>query len=167
MTDGRTGKNQIPHDHNRDWQQEPPHWPEIKAIKEKLRIAGQPHALDLFVDIHGPGNGRQPYFIVPKPELLKSSAQQKNQAAFLNALQAEPFTAKSSRTPTMTQFYYSARDINHQAAAGWAATNSGPSVVAVTMEINMHSSLSTAEGYREEGIALGKGIAGYFAQGQH
>lgn len=163
VVEGRNGKNQHPHDHNRDWQQTPAHWEEVRAIQTGLSALIRQNKLDLFIDIHGPGQGSHAYFIAPLPRVLPNDRQRANQTAFFDSLNASELTKEVQKTQSMDQFYYSLREINPQTAAGWV-TRTAPSVVSMTLEVNMSAPLSTQEGYRLEGQALGRRIARYFTE---
>ncbi|GAB2792272.1 M14-type cytosolic carboxypeptidase [Rhabdobacter roseus] len=167
VVEGRTGKNQPPYDHNRGWDESASHWPEVRAIQAQLTELTRQNALDLFIDIHGPGNGAHPYFICPTPSALPTDLRRQNQAAFLACLEAQEQTKETRKALSMERFFFSPRQINYQSSAGWVSAHTTPSVVALTLETNMSSPLSTPEGYQAEGRALGRGIARYFTGNRH
>lgn len=51
---GRGGKEQKPHDHNRDWSATP-HWKAVQAAKAQATALDDAGRLDLFIDLHDPG----------------------------------------------------------------------------------------------------------------
>ncbi|HYE21944.1 MAG TPA: M14-type cytosolic carboxypeptidase [Tepidisphaeraceae bacterium] len=51
---GRGGKDQKPHDHNRDWIDEPI-WAATKAAMARVKAMDAASRLDLFLDLHDPG----------------------------------------------------------------------------------------------------------------
>jgi hypothetical protein len=51
---GAGGKDQTPHDHNRDWKEQP-HWNSVKAAMEQLKRFEAAGRLSLFIDLHDPG----------------------------------------------------------------------------------------------------------------
>jgi hypothetical protein len=53
---GRGGKNQRPHDHNRDWSKDP-YWRATRAALAELKPLDETGRLDLYVDLHDPGWG--------------------------------------------------------------------------------------------------------------
>lgn len=161
VEEGRTGKNHPPHDHNRDWQDVPPHWQEVAAIKGQLEKLINDGSLALFIDIHGPANQSHPYFICPSDPFL-SKEQKEKQMAFLETLGARQMTKEAQKTQSMNQFHYTLRESNPLTAPGWAINHTTPEVIALTLEVNMNTPLSTREGYREQGVTLGRGIARYF-----
>ncbi|WP_236973503.1 M14 family zinc carboxypeptidase [Membranihabitans maritimus] len=170
IEEGRTGKNQRPYDHNRGWSHEKNHWPEVNRIKQELKDRTLKNNLDLFIDFHGPGNQRHPYFIVPMEKNLTSNWQRKNRRSFFQVLQAQSFNQMEENTQSMDQFYYSERDYdpkNHDSSNIWVGQNTTESVINLTLEVNMGTVLSTREGFRQEAITLGKAIANYFINGSH
>lgn len=162
VVEGRTGKNHPPHDHNRDWEAAPPVWVEIAEIKAGLKKLTDNNSLAIFIDFHGPANQSHPYFISPSDDFL-TVAQQEKQKAFFTALDANEMTKEAAKTQSMDHFHYTLRAINPLNSAGWVVGHSTPEVIAVTLEVNMNTPLSTNDGYRKQGVALGKGIARYFS----
>lgn len=63
---GNGGKEATPHDHNRDWMDEPV-YAEVRTIQTMIRSQHQAGRFDFFMDMHDPGAGatRAVYFISP------------------------------------------------------------------------------------------------------
>lgn len=170
IEEGRTGKNQIPYDHNRGWSEAVSHWPEVNKIKSELKKRTAKGALDLFIDFHGPGNQQHPYFIVAKSQNLKTDTQRENRQQFFKVLKALPMEAMPKNSQSMHRFYYSERDWhsqNHDSSNIWVGQNTTDQVVNMTLEVNMGTRLSHREGFRQEAMVLGKAIATYFVEGGH
>jgi hypothetical protein len=163
VVEGRTGKNHPPHDHNRDWQSVPPVWVETTGIKLRLKELTENGSLALFMDIHGPATQSHPYFISAADSFL-NTAQQQRQRAFFAAMGADEMNKEAGKTQSMDHFHYSLRPINPLTAAGWAVGNTTREVITFTLEVNMNTPLSSHEGYRKQGIALGRGLESYFRQ---
>lgn len=53
---GRGGKDQKPHDHNRDWSDQP-HWKAVAAAQTELKALDAQGRLHVFLDLHDPGYG--------------------------------------------------------------------------------------------------------------
>jgi hypothetical protein len=53
---GRGGKDQKPHDHNRDWSDRP-HWRAVAAAQAELKALDAAGRLHVFLDLHDPGYG--------------------------------------------------------------------------------------------------------------
>lgn len=170
VIEGRTGKMQYPYDHNRGWSEDPGVWPEVQAIKSKLNELTRDNILDLFIDFHGPGNQRHPYFIIPEEGDLFHSKQRKNRKQFFNVLKATPFDEHLNQTQSMTQFCYSARPkekLSDGDSCSWVRKNGPENNISLTLEVNMNTPLSTLEGYFSEGESLGRAISKYFVGNYH
>ena len=59
VTAGRGGKNQQPHDHNRDWSAQP-HWKAVASAMSRLRTLNAQGRLELFMDVHDLPLARRP-----------------------------------------------------------------------------------------------------------
>src|SRR5690606_38943713 len=125
---------------------------------------------DLFIDFHGPGNQKHPYFIMPEEKDLPSIRQRENRSKFLKILNAKPFDEELNQTQSMTQICHSARSrdqISEDMSSSWVRMNSTDSNIALSLEVNMNTPLSTLEGYSAEGVTLGKAISKYFVGNYH
>jgi hypothetical protein len=170
VEEGRTGKNQKPYDHNRGWNHDPAHWPEVNSIKSLLKKKSEDQMLDLFIDLHGPGNETHPYFIVPVSKDLPHEFQQKNRKSFFDILGVEALPGAGNPAQTMDRFHVSERPLDKVApdcAATWVTMNLNASVISLTLEVNMNTPLSTREGYKQEAIKLGKAMTTYFGNRLH
>jgi hypothetical protein len=170
VVEGRTGKNQIPYDHNRGWENEQSHWPEIRKVKSMLNDMADKNMLDLFIDFHGPGGKSHPYFIVPFLNDLPYEKQRVNRSNFFNALDAKELNDKTRLTQSMTQFHYSPRlfdKTDTSSSSKWVTHKTNEYSLAFTLEVNMNTPLSTPEGYRAEALHLGKSISKYFSNNLH
>jgi len=156
---GAGGKEQKPHDHNRDWSDQP-HWPAVRAAIEAISRADAQGRFDLFVDLHNPGyHDRRPYFYVPPDELLGAPGK-RNLERFLAAA-AREITApmKLAERPRVSGPQYDPRW--QQISKNWVTMHTRPHVVAVTLETPWNTPHSTTEGYREIGRRLGRAIERY------
>lgn len=170
VAEGRTGKNQPPYDHNRGWERAISHWPEVNHIKSLVRQKSDRQMLDLFIDLHGPGNDKQPYFIVPLEDDLPTDKQRANRRSFFNLLGAKTLSAESSKVQSMKQFHVSERPVAQYApdtSSRWVMKNTNDAVVTLTLEVNMKTLLSTQQGYADEAVALGRGMSKYFSNHHH
>ena len=170
VVEGRTGKLQAPHDHNRGWDQTPGHWPQTRVTKSTINQLSKENMIDMFIDFHGPGNESHPYFIIPESEGLPHENQRKNRSSFFELLKAKPLDEEATQTQSMTQFHYSARPWERIAkgnSASWVTLNGTDNTVALTLEVNMNTPLSTRSGYRSEAAVLGKALSKYFVGGYH
>lgn len=169
VVEGRTGKNQVPYDHNRKWDNETDYWVEIKTIKSMLNNLARQNKVDFFLDFHGPGGNSHPFFIVPFENDLKYEKQRKNRSKFFEILNAKPFDAQARLSQSMTHFFFSERpwDPSTMSSSNWATMKTNEHTIALTLEVNMKTPLSTNDGYRAQAITLGKAISTYFSNSYH
>jgi hypothetical protein len=157
---GAGGKDQKPHDHNRDWSDEPV-FPAVKAAQEMIANMDEPGEFDLFVDLHnpGPGDGKPFFFVTPAD--LQSKQRAGKQTEWLDA--AKLFLSKeklglADKTRESGAGYH---PLWRQISKNWVSAHSREHVVAVTLETSWNTPHSTQEGYRAYGRALGRAIHHY------
>lgn len=171
VVEGRTGKNQTPYDHNRGWDVEPAYWPQTGAAKSALLEMADQNMLDMYIDFHGPGNSCHPYFIVPYENLLPNEKQRLNRSRFFEVLNCKELDDQARLSQSMTQIHYSPRPWDKSASlissGGWVRLNTTDHNIALTIEVNMNTPLSTQAGYRAEAIELGRAISKYFTNDYH
>jgi hypothetical protein len=153
---GAGGKNQEPHDHNRDWS-DAPHWPEVRAAIAHLTELDADGRLALFVDLHNPAPGdREPFFFVPPKDLMTDRGRQA-QRAFLEAAAAEIRGPLRFRGKTRTSD--AAYDPAWERISGnWVKAHTHEPVVAVGLESPWNTPESTAENYLRVGRELSLAI---------
>ncbi len=167
VVEGRTGKNQKPHDHNRGWHKEPAYWPEQRAMKSMLAEMAEAGEVDFFMDFHGPGNRTHPYFICALADNLPTEKQRLNRRSYFETAGIRRQTRLGQ---SMTQIEYSARDLDvseMSKSSDWVAMNTTGHCISLTLEVNMNTPLSTRDGYRAQANELGRGISEYFVNGHH
>ena len=170
VVEGRTGKNQAPHDHNWGWTEDPAYWVETRTIKSMLTDLSKKNMVDFFLDFHGPGGLSHPFFIVPFFHDLPYEKQRRNRAKFFEILNAKPFDDEAKKTQSMTRIHYSERPWAPDAIGGsstWVTTNTNENNIALTLEVNMNTPLSTHAGYQAEAVVLGRAISEYFTNDYH
>ena len=157
---GAGGKSQKPHDHNRDWTDDP-YWPEVRAAQKLITTLDSYRSFDLFLDLHNPApNDREPEFFLPPREKLAERAA-RNMDDFLSAALTEitgplKYNGKSRETgpgydPNWTRI-----------SANWVSQNSHSHVVPACLETAWNTPNSTPEGYQQIGRELGLAIERYF-----
>lgn len=155
---GNGGKNQIPHDHNRDWSDDPI-YPPVREAQEMLKQYARADRLDVYVDLHNPGQNKKAFFMTPPFELMD----QKTREAFKRFAD---ICSGYIRTPIPFN------EKPHEMGAGydnrwkeisniWVVRNTREGVVGLTLEIPWNTPASTTRGYMTVGRQLGMGIAGY------
>ncbi len=153
---GAGGKNQIPRDHNRDWDDKP-YWPAVAAAQEKLRELNTEQRLDIFIDLHNPGaTARHPYFYIVPRHLLNRRGQ-RNLNSFLACSREEMSGPLSFVGQTVESG--SGYDRNwKRISKNWVSLNSAPHVVSVTLETAWNTPHSDAAGYQQVGRQLGLAV---------
>lgn len=159
---GNGGKNQVPHDHNRDWS-ESPRWNAVKAAKKSIMQLDQENRLVLFVDLHNPGaNSKQPFFFIAPPE-LNTKRRKFLQDGFIAVCQQEmqePLALDRSTPSTGPKYDKRWKEIS----SNWVRSTSREHVVGITLETCWNTPHSTPDGYMTVGRQLGLGIARYLKQ---
>jgi len=156
---GAGGKEEKPHDHNRDWS-DAPHWPAVAAAQARIAEQDKLGQFDLFVDLHNPDAGsKQPFFFISPRDKL-GELQLRNLDHFLAAAKLEitgPLPiAKDTREsgPGYDQGW-------KQISKNWVTFNCRPQVVSATLETAWNTPHSTTDGYRIVGRQLGLAIERY------
>jgi hypothetical protein len=157
---GAGGKNQVPHDHNRDWSDQP-RYPEVAAAQAWIRRLDKEHAFTLFLDLHNPGpSDRTPFFFGSPDSHLnptRKANQQRFHALCQGILGKHPLGLSGKVRVTGPSYHPLWRRISKN----WVAENTGSTSVGLTLETTWNSSNSTQDGYRTYGVALGQAIANY------
>jgi hypothetical protein len=156
---GAGGKNQVPHDHNRDWGEEP-HWRSVATAIRQIKALDEENRFDLFIDLHNPGaTSKNPFFYVsPRSDL--SPVALRNLDRFLA-------TARTEMTGSLAfqgEIYESGPNYDKRwmyISKNWVTTNTAEHVVAVTLETAWNTPHSNCDGYREVGRNLGLAIERY------
>jgi hypothetical protein len=153
---GAGGKNQDPHDHNRDWS-DAPVFPAVAACQRLVRDRVAAGAFDLFLDLHNPAaNDKRPFFFTGAPE-LRADAGRAALARFVAAAKAE-VTGPLAYTGDLRESG-AAYDKAWRAMSGnWVTARAAPAAVAVCLETSWNTPDSTAENYRTVGRQLGLAV---------
>lgn len=156
---GNGGKNQVPHDHNRDWSDKA----QFNAVKTGMRYLkefDQAKRLVLFIDLHNPGaNSKRPFFFVAPPELATKRGA-RIQAAFIDACRTEmkkPLPLDKN-TPSTGPKY---DKLWKQISSNWVRSELSEHVIGITLETCWNTPHSNTKGYMTVGKQLGLGIARY------
>lgn len=157
---GAGGKQQKPHDHNRDWSDRP-HWPSVTAAQREIRRLDEAEQFDLFVDLHNPGaDNRAPYFYVCPRDLLSDTGR-RNLDLFLIATRAEMTGPLAFRGHTQESGARYDKKLWKQISKNWILLNCRDHAVAVTLETAWNTPDSTTDGYLTVGRQLGLAIERY------
>jgi hypothetical protein len=157
---GAGGKDQVPHDHNRDWM-DVPLYAAVKAAQTSIAAMDAAGEFDLFVDLHNPAPGdRKPFFFV-SPALLLNPARAEHLQSWVDT--SLSFLGKHSlgleaKTRESGPSYH---PLWKQISKNWVVEHTREHVVAVTLETAWNTPNSTQSGYQSYGTELGKAISAY------
>ncbi|MEZ6131461.1 MAG: hypothetical protein R3C59_22535 [Planctomycetaceae bacterium] len=158
---GNGGKDALPHDHNRDWS-ENPHWNEVQAAQRLIQGLIDDGRMDVFVDLHNPAPGDPTFFYILPPELLKEPMVSRRNRfidlAYTRISKIRPPIPMSSQ-PKLTGSNY--HPLWKQISANWVSMNGNPHTVSLCLETVWNSKNSTAEGYRAVGAGLAATVREY------
>ena len=156
---GQGGKNQVPHDHNRDWGDNP-HWPEVRAAMERLNSLIHAGHLDLFLDLHnsGPGNRTISIYIPAKP--LLTQVRIENENTFMTIMR-EQITGSISFIGTLGPDGDTYDPAVDKSCDSWVAHLTKPDVVSLTFETPWNTPGSTQTGYLKVGEQMGRCLDQY------
>ncbi|MBW3598589.1 MAG: zinc carboxypeptidase [Planctomycetes bacterium] len=159
---GAGGKEQKPHDHNRDWSNEP-HWPAVAAAIEHIRREDMAGRFDLFIDLHNPApNAQQPFFFLAPTDLI-SHKRRANIEHFLSTCKLEmtgPLVFEGKTYESGARY----DDAWRRISKNWVTKNTRDHVVAVTLETPWNTPHSTPAGYKTVGRQLAMAVERYFRE---
>ena len=164
VTAGEGGKNSVPRDHNRDWDDNP-FYPAVAAAQQHLAELYQAHQLDVFIDLHNPGAGeKQPYFFGPYYFEKLPAISQRNYNQWLElAKQSINGPLKLESKYFITSYVKDDEELNRM-SSNWVRNHTGPKMLAVTLETAWNTPHSTQTGYQIVGRQLGETLAKYLQQ---
>jgi len=155
---GAGGKDQKPHDHNRDWSDNP-HWNAVRATQSFLTQRDARGLLSVFIDLHNPGPGdREPFFFMA-PESLLSPPSRSAHARFFEAARRQLSEGSLPYRGTVRTTGPEYHPRWEQISSVWVARSMTRPVVAVCLETSWNTPASQVEGYEEVGARLGKALA--------
>jgi hypothetical protein len=160
---GQGGKEQLPHDQNRDWGTDP-YFPEVIAGIKSITDLAKADRLDLFLDLHNPGyNARDIGFYVASVP-FRAPQRVANENNFLKIMQ-EQITGPIKFTGRLSPIDQSYDPSVNNTVDAWVCAQTQPHVVSLTMETPWNISASTASGYLKVGEQLGRSIDLYLQPG--
>jgi len=158
---GAGGKDAVPRDHNRDWDDNP-HYPEVAAAQQRILELNAADRFDVFLDLHNPGGGeRRPYFFGPFNLDALPAIQQQNHSRWL-AVSREAITGPLPLEPQYKFATYVRTDEErNRMSANWVRNHTADHVLSTTLETVWNTPHSTQEGYRTVGAQLGLAVSRY------
>lgn len=157
---GAGGKNEKPHDHNRDWSDDA-RYPSVAAAMKNLREMTAAGRCDVFFDLHGPGaEPKEAYFHIGVRSLL-TDLQRANLDRFLAAAKQEvtgPLKLGSKTVESGEKY----DKVNwKKISKNWAYDNTTPHILSITLEAAWNVPAGTQEGFMELGKQLGLAMERY------
>ncbi|MBC8355997.1 MAG: hypothetical protein H8E66_28805 [Planctomycetes bacterium] len=164
---GAGGKDAVPRDHNRDWDDEP-HYPEVAAAQERILKLDADGKFDVFIDLHNPGGSeRRPYFFGPINLDKLPAIQQQNHARW----QAFCASAISGPLPLEPRYkfatYVRTDEERNRMSANWVRNHTASHVLSTTLETVWNAPHSTQQGYMTVGAQLGMALGRYLESNAH
>lgn len=157
---GDGGKDALPQDHNRDWQ-ETPHWPEVAAAQKQMRAYAAEKRLKVFCDLHNPAPGDKKAFFFVSPKDLIGDAAWESQSRFIEltrrAFVGNPIPLSLTPRESGTSYH----PLWRQISKNWVHEQCGKEILSLTLETPWNTPESSVEGYRQTGVCLGRALAGY------
>ena len=158
---GAGGKDAVPRDHNRDWDDNP-HYPEVAAAQKQILRLNADQRFDAFIDLHNPGgNERRPYFFGPTNLDKLPAVQQQNYARW----QAISKDAISGPLPLEPRYkfatYVKTDEERNRMSANWVRNHTADHVLSTTLETVWNTPHSTQAGYMTVGAQLGRAVSRY------
>ena len=161
---GAGGKDSIPRDHNRDWDDNP-FYPAVAAAQARLASLHEAEKLDVFLDIHNPGDDKLlHYFYGPNHWEKLPPVSQRNHARWLELAKrtiVEPLPLKPEYE-TIT--YIATEEELNRVSANWVRNHADPHVLATTFEAACNTPHSTQEGYQTAGSQLAETLTQYLLE---
>lgn len=161
---GNGGKDALPHDHNRDWSEQP-HWNETIAAQQKVRDLIDAGRMDVFLDLHNPAPGDPTFFYVLSPELLPEPMVAMRdrfvELAYARISKIKPLIPMSNKPKVTGPNYH---PLWRNISANWVAMNGNPHTVSLCLETIWNYHNSTTDGYRAVGSNLATATREFLAE---
>lgn len=161
---GNGGKDALPHDHNRDWSEQPV-WTETIAAQAQVAALIEAGRMDVFLDLHNPAPGDPTFFYVLEPELLPEPMVKLRDRfvtlAYSRISRIQPLIPMSNRPKTTGPKYHPRwRNIS----ANWVALHGNPHTVSLCLETIWNYRNSTPDGYRAVGANLAQATRDFLGE---
>lgn len=155
---GAGGKDAIPRDHNRDWDNEP-HYPEVAAAQKRILQLEKEGRFDVFVDLHNPGpNDRTPFFFGPIGLEKLPKIQQRN---YIRWLAYSHDHIDEMRDTYRFATYVKTQEEQDRMSSNWVRNHTSPHVFSATLETAWNRPAGTQDGYQKVGRQLGHALLRY------
>jgi len=161
---GNGGKNSLPHDHNRDWSEQP-HWTEVIAAQRMIRGLIDEDRMDVFLDLHNPAPGDPTFFFMPPRDALPVTALGRYDRFIELACGrigriTPPIPTKHQPKVTGTNYH----PLWRQISSNWVGMNGNSHTVSLCLETTWNHENSTTTGYRAVGANLATAVQEYLVE---
>lgn len=158
---GAGGKDSVPRDHNRDWDDQP-HYPEVAAAQKRIQQLDDDGTFDVFIDLHNPGaSERLPYFFGPANLDKLPTIQQQNHARWL-AISKDSISGPLPLEPRYKfATYVKTDEERNRMSANWVRNHTANHVLSTTLETVWNTPHSTQQAYMTVGAQLGRAVSRY------
>jgi hypothetical protein len=159
---GNGGKEGLPHDHNRDWTDQP-NWNEVAAAQRMIGQLAKEGRMDVFLDLHNPGTKDNQAFFYALPDDLVKEPMLTNRNHFL-ALAVERIGAVYPMLDKPKETGPKYHPLWKQMSDTWVSAHANPHTVALCLETAWNIPQGTQRGYQQVGAALAKAVQKYLAE---
>lgn len=156
---GNGGKEQHPHDHNRDWS-EMPEWNSVAAAQKILKEHITEQRTVLFIDLHNPGPGDKETFLFLSPAEIQSDSNKIAQTKFIESLKkgvSGDLSFKGKVKVSGVGYHPLWKNISKT----WFLLNSKESSSGVTIEVPWNHSKSLPDTYKKTGEGIARSVFSY------
>lgn len=161
---GAGGKDSVPRDHNRDWD-DAPAYPEVAGAQREIKKLVADGRLRVFLDLHNPSpKDNRPFYFGPSDyERLPESARHDYDRFLAVSLRR---IAEPSGFCAAYRFsnYIKTEEERSRVSRYWVANQGGPGVVSLTLETSWNTLDGTVPGYQQVGRGLGGAVAEFLAR---
>ena len=162
---GAGGKDSIPHDHNRDWSDNP-FYPAVAAAQSRLAELHAAGQLDFFLDIHNPGDDKLlHYFYGPNDWEELPQVSKRNYTLWLQLCKGaivEPLALEPEYK--FVTWWRKSKDEINRVSSNWVHAHTAPHVISTTFEAASNTPQSTQEGYQIAGSQLAQALTQYLRE---
>jgi hypothetical protein len=161
---GNGGKDALPHEHNRDWSDQPV-WRETIAAQARIGELIEAGRMDVFLDLHNPAPGDPSFFYVLEAELLPEPMVARRdrfvELAYSRISRIKPLIPMSNKPKTTGPKYH---PLWKNISANRVAMHGNPHTVSLCLETIWNYQNSTTTGYRAVGANLAQATRDYLAE---
>ena len=161
---GAGGKDSIPRDHNRDWDDSPV-YRAVAAAQSRLTELHQEDRLDVFLDIHNPGDDKRlHYFYGPNHWDRLPALTRRNHLRWLELAKRAIVEPLALEPEYQFITYIKTEAEANRVSANWVRNHTAPHVLSTTFEAASNTPHSTQVGYQAAGRQLAEALTQYLRE---